>query len=464
MDDQTTDGLVAPEVNQAYDLIKQGPMGAIAEPLQRLSTGAAREQFTAAKAQQDREQAGLAQKTTAAQNLAGTEHQAAQAFDKLPPQPKYDVTPDTHEGLMGLAAILPLAGILLGTKGSTSGANALNAMTGVLKGYQEGNQQRIQFEKEKYEKSMDEWRNHYKMVQDGFQRAIEMAKTDYQAGIAKAEETAHRAGSPELLASIRANGIVDTMNKLQESNKYVMQAQAKVNAMAGGLGPNAALAGIFGPELAGRTPPKEAEKLLGSLTSIKSTLNLIEKAKDPDIKFGEFGAFGENLKSKIRRNLGSDDNAELSKQGVERSIDEAASESGLNSNDKNLVFYKEAVFTALELERQARGGSILPVAVMKTLGPLLDPKSTTKETYVEILRRRAEDVARSTGLSQPQIDAALPQVGNVQIKLPGSGVATPQPKTPSSNLDKAKAAIAAGAPREKVIERLRAAGEDVSGL
>ena len=233
MDDQTTDGLVAPEVNQAYDLIKQGPMGAIAEPLQRLSTGAAREQFTAAKAQQDREQAGLAQKTTAAQNLAGTEHQAAQAFDKLPPQPKYDVTPDTHEGLMGLAAILPLAGILLGTKGSTSGANALNAMTGVLKGYQEGNQQRIQFEKEKYEKSMDEWRNHYKMVQDGFQRAIEMAKTDYQAGIAKAEETAHRAGSPELLASIRANGIVDTMNKLQESNKYVMQAQNKLQSGRG---------------------------------------------------------------------------------------------------------------------------------------------------------------------------------------------------------------------------------------
>jgi hypothetical protein len=183
--------------------------------------------------------------------------------------------------------------------------------------------------------------------------------------------------------------------------------------------------------VAARTPLKEAEKIVGGVNSIKSTMDLIKKAQDPEIKFGELGRIGVNISAAFGRNLGSD-NSELSPQAVSNSIDQAAEEAGLSSTDKNVVFYKEAVFTALELERQARGGSILPVAVMKTLTPLLDPRTTTREAYTEILRRRAVDVARSTGLSQEQLNSALTKMPSVNIGMPGA--AAPRPASDVVNV------------------------------
>ena len=194
--------------------------------------------------------------------------------------------------------------------------------------------------------------------------------------------------------------------------------------MTQGAGPNAVLGRMIGPEAAAKTEPKAAKDIVDKVTSVKNTMDLVQKAKNPVIKFGEVGTAFESISSKIRRNInGLKDNA--SEAEVVKAINDAAKDLKLKPNDENIVFYKEAIFTALELERQARGGSILPVAVIKLLTPLLDPRTTTREQYIEIMTRRANDVARASGLTPEQLNKAIRAVptfnlGNTPSAVPSA--------------------------------------------
>lgn len=337
--------------------------------------------------------------------------------------PKFNVSKNTEEGLTGLAALMTVGSLIIGSKGATSGVNAMNAMTGVMKGYQEGNKERIDFETKKYEKEMDNWKTVVQQTRDSLARYEKLASSDLNTATAQAAADAASKGQEVIAAQIRQEGISATRARMDKMLDQTMTISSSLrNAMeeaTGGVGARGTLGKMLGPEMAARTPLKEAEKIVGSVNSIKSTMDLVRKAQNPEIKFGELGRIGTTIEAAWRRNLGSDQN-ELSPQALNAAIDQAATEANLDPNDKNVVFYKEAVFTALELERQARGGSILPVAVMKTLTPLLDPRNTTREAYVEILRRRAQDVARSTGLNQEQLNSALSQSPNVNIGMPGA--------------------------------------------
>ena len=339
--------------------------------------------------------------------------------------PEFKVDQSTASGIASMAALLPLAGALFGGKGQMSGIGALQAMDGVLKGYQAGNQQRIEFEKTKFEKELQNFKMHQDQIQKAFDRAIQGAKVNLTGAQAGLERDLAGLDAKNLLAIAKRDGVVAAQNQFQSfSDKFVGEIAKNQGAILGvtqGAGPQSVLGRMIGPEAASRTDPKAAKDIVDKVTSVKNTMDLVQKAKDPDIKFGEIGRIGENISSALKRNLGSD-SSELSPGAVNQSINEAAKEAGLDPNDKNIVFYKEAIFTALELERQARGGSILPVAVMKTLTPLLDPRTTTREQYIEILTRRANDVARSSGLTPDQLNKAVGRVPTFNL---GGGAAAP---------------------------------------
>ena len=339
--------------------------------------------------------------------------------------PEFKVDQNTASGIASMAALLPIAGALFGGKGQMSGIGALQAMDGVLKGYQAGNQQRIEFEKAKFEKELQNFKTHQDQIQKAFDRAVQGAKVNLTGAQAGLERDLAALDAKNLLAIAKRDGVVAAQNQFQAMNDKVfgelIKNQGAVLGVTQGAGPNAVLGRMIGAEAAAKTEPKAAKEIVDKVTSIKNTMDLVQKAKDPDIKFGEIGRIGENISSALKRNLGSD-SSELSPGAVNQSINEAAKEAGLDPNDKNIVFYKEAIFTALELERQARGGSILPVAVMKTLTPLLDPRTTTREQYIEILTRRANDVARSSGLTPDQLNKAISNVPTFNL---GGGAAAP---------------------------------------
>ena len=71
---------------------------------------------------------------------------------------------------------------------------------------------------------------------------------------------------------------------------------------------------------------------------------------------------------------------------------------------------------------------------MKTLTPLLDPRTTTRQQYIEIMTRRANDVARASGLTPDQLNKALGNVptfnlGNAPVTSPAAPSAPPTVST-----------------------------------
>ena len=198
-----------------------------------------------AEAEGEVKKAEQGQKVTAAQGQlkgyqdysAGLKKQYAAAEPTLTSAPpKLNVTKDTQEGLTGLAALMTVGGMIIGSKGMTSGVNAMNAMTGVLKGYQEGNKERIAFETQKYEKEMENWKTTLQQTRDSLARYEKLASSDLNTATAQAAADAAAKGQDVIAAQIKANGISYTrqmVEKLMTQNTNTKTQWATINGQTG---------------------------------------------------------------------------------------------------------------------------------------------------------------------------------------------------------------------------------------
>jgi len=171
------------------------------------------------KAKGDVAKAEQEQKRIAAQGKATAEKTFAtglrQEYQKAEPtlmsaSPKFNVTKDTQEGLTGLAALMTVGSLIIGSKGATSGTNAMNAMTGVLKGYHEGNKERVDFETKKYEQSIKDWERSLQQTKESLSRYEKLAATDLSAATSQAAADAASKGQDVIAAKIRQEGITQT--------------------------------------------------------------------------------------------------------------------------------------------------------------------------------------------------------------------------------------------------------------
>jgi hypothetical protein len=175
----------------------------------------------------------------------------------MAPAPKREIEAQTKEGMMGLAALLPVAGAFFGGKGLTSATGAMQAMTGLVKGYQEGNQQRIAFEQKKYDDAIKEFDRHQQNIKTAFDMALKNAQTNQNAAQAKLKMDLYTLNAPMLAELVEKQGIVKTAEaniqmidnvakqRLQhESQLQTATEVAKIRASAAsGRGPSALLQG-----------------------------------------------------------------------------------------------------------------------------------------------------------------------------------------------------------------------------
>jgi hypothetical protein len=157
----------------------------------------------------------------------------------------------------------------------------------------------------------------------------------------------------------------------------------------------------------------EAKPITESIHSTARLTKFIDKAQDPDIDFGEIGRISNRIESLISRNLGDRTeitNANQLAGATSTAVDQAIKELGLSPNDKNIVFYKEAIFNILDAERAIRGGSILPVGIVNMLTPLQDPKNMNRQQFTNIMLGNLERVAAKTGLEQNVLKDAISRI------------------------------------------------------
>ena len=221
-----------------------------------------------------------------AETLAKGESQASRAFaDTAAKQfeamkaargemPKRDIEEHTMQGLLGLGALLPMAGAMLGNKGLASGTGAMQAMTGLFNGYREGNKDRIAFEQKRYDDQMKQWENHARQLESDFRNAIEIAKTNMQAGHDAAKLAAIKSGAPMIAAMVDQMGALKTYETLEKTISQTMAFDAaikKSNILQ--QQQNIQSVGPFGATSITEQTPEKAAETKNWLSSIKLDAN-----------------------------------------------------------------------------------------------------------------------------------------------------------------------------------------------
>ena len=354
--------------------------------------------------------------------------------NQMQPTPEFKPSKESAQDMVALFGMIGAIGAMGGGKSYGNALGAMQGMTGMLNGYNQGRKDLFEREKSEFDKNMQAVKAHNDQITQAFDRAVKMAP--YNLTAAKNELSLKLAGldAQVLKSQLETQGIEKTAQLWNQANSSATQkinAQtAQLNALtsqmrlqkeAAGeeIGAKATLSKLINVPIGANLSPKEAETIVGKVYTLANTLQLVNEAKDPDIKFGELSQYGTRFNSAIQRNVTSG-NGTSSSAETNNLIDKSIAESGMNPNDKNVVFYKKALFTAMELERQARGGSILPQGLFQRLTPLLDPSKTSKESFIGIFNDRAREVAQSSGLSREQLDKALNNLGSQNYMFDGS--------------------------------------------
>jgi hypothetical protein len=380
----------------------------------------------------------------------------------------YVIPKETANDMATYGSMVGLIGVMLGASGKNSGMNTLSALTGLAKGYREGrkdlidksykefevNQKRLQGLMQQAKTELDVIMQKYKVRDESVVQDIAAFEAKFANSIAG---TIAKAQSADKVATLQVNIKQMEQTAAQhaerikfEKDKYYAEQdlraaqlrtaranalEAEKKAMGGGeagLGSEAALSYLFGADAAKVTDPKERKGVVETVNAAYALTNLIKEAQDPDIKFGEIPRAGQDFENWYRRNFGS---TKIESSGdAQAAVNAWAASSGLDPNDKNVIFYKKAIFTAMDAERAARGGSILPVGIFTKLTPLLDPKNQTREAFIGIFNDQLNNLKLKSGISPERYQQAFTKLD----QRSGAAPTAQQPQQPKPMPDEAK--------------------------
>jgi hypothetical protein len=136
------------------------------------------------------------------------------------PRPEFHPTQENALSLGSLFSLVSTIGLLVGASGKQSAGNAMNAMTGMLKGWQTGR-------KDLYEKELKEFDKEYKRITDvrneiqkKLEKSIQLQTSDKEASFLELESARALADSNSVLGlTIRNRGAQGALELLKGSYK-----------------------------------------------------------------------------------------------------------------------------------------------------------------------------------------------------------------------------------------------------
>lgn len=165
-------------------------------------------------------------KAKSARGSAGGQLAVYDKYEKelMAPAPTIQYSADTADGMKNLAVLLPIAGMMMGGAGQLSGVGALKAMSGVLEGHKQGNQDRIALEQKNFEQQMQNWKLHQEQIKGAFERALQRAKISASAAQSGLQVDLAKLDAQLLLADVKKNGIIDPLKRFNAMNEKVTTA------------------------------------------------------------------------------------------------------------------------------------------------------------------------------------------------------------------------------------------------
>ena len=177
------------------------------------------------QAEQAREQAK--QSRELADNVR-TKITETQAKEKEFPYPEFHPTKENAQSLGELFSLVSTMGIMLGSSGKMAAMNSLNAMNGMLSGWQKGRADLFKREKETFDKEF----GRIKAIKDELRKDLSdyMAVVPYdkEAAMYKVAEISAKAGTDSVIASLTKQGRAQAaMGVLDSAGKMIQHKEDK---------------------------------------------------------------------------------------------------------------------------------------------------------------------------------------------------------------------------------------------
>ena len=286
-------------------------------------------------------------------------------------QPKFEPTQDNAMDLGALFSVIATMGVALGGTGKLSAMNSLNAMGGMLKGWQSGRKDLFTKEQAIFDKETTRIKTINDKLLKDLEQLQKLSVTDKEAKLLLAAEIS--ATNPGVIKSLIESGRLDVAADVAKRNSDMIIKMKEL----------AAKHAVSGKAL--------TKDILPAIQGIRGINDLETQLNDPEVQAG--------LKAKVAPIL--EKIASLGKKDFEAAVNE-----NLTGTDKTTLFLKSALLESYAIERAALGGGRLTVQMMKQAGPVLDPTNYRPETYKALLegrRRQLYNNLQDLGMSQKDI-------------------------------------------------------------
>ena len=140
-------------------------------------------------------------------------------------------TKDTVQDIAGLFSLIGVIGMAVGGGGRMASQQAMGAMNGMMEGYRKGRTDLFKKEQIEFDKNFKAMQTAVSSLKDEYSEALEIEKTDKEAGRIARAMALNKAGSPVLKAMEAKQGAVNVMNTINDLDKSVKTSVTQANTL-----------------------------------------------------------------------------------------------------------------------------------------------------------------------------------------------------------------------------------------
>lgn len=144
------------------------------------------------------------------------------------PYEQFKPTGDSVSGLASLGLMIGMLGAMGGKKGLTSATGAMNAIAGMMDGYQKGSKEKYDKERQVFEENLKIAQQNHALVEKEFERAVKYAKYDLNGATNAMIKSRLAAGDPVTAKAIQEQGLVKTAAQLSQGGGKI---NGQINAL-----------------------------------------------------------------------------------------------------------------------------------------------------------------------------------------------------------------------------------------
>jgi hypothetical protein len=200
------------------------PTRAKAAEVDTLSAKLPQAQADVAKAKADVEADVLRRKAEVtkdyARNVQGLQEQADRDTWA---EPAFNPTKNQPMEIGKIFSLIATMGVMSGGAGKMGAMQAMNAMTGMLKGYQAGDQEAYERAKVEYDEGMKTIQSHNALILKHLENAMSLAATDREAANIEQEMAARNAGSSSIITAQLNQGKIEEAIKTAQASLNMLQ-------------------------------------------------------------------------------------------------------------------------------------------------------------------------------------------------------------------------------------------------